>query len=323
MRMLLIGMLTLILSGTVVAQERVARVGEWMWRDSGPYYDTTHRGFVVALGEQGFVEGRNLVLLQRSADSDPARFKPLARELAAAGVDVFFAPASLMATGTWYADRSTPIVIATILDPVKPEFVKSLARPGTRVTGVTPMNKELTAKHMQMLLQAVPGIQRIGVPIDDAMRDTCKQEVEAMDESARRLGVTLNYVHVRVLEDVDPGFRKLVEGRAQAVLMTLTSTRHGLEREYAQAALKCRLPVMADAGYAIPLGALTSYGPDLGDVFRRAGNYVGRVLKGENPAEKPVEEPSQFILSLNLKTARVLCLTLPARVMVLADEVIE
>ena len=323
MRMLLIGMLTLILSGTVVAQERVARVGEWMWRDSGPYYDTTHRGFVVALGEQGFVEGRNLVLLQRSADSDPARFKPLARELAAAGVDVFFAPASLMATGTWYADRSTPIVIATILDPVKPEFVKSLARPGTRVTGVTPMNKELTAKHMQMLLQAVPGIQRIGVPIDDAMRDTCKQEVEAMDESARRLGVTLNYVHVRVLEDVDPGFRKLVEGRAQAVLMTLTSTRHGLEREYAQAALKCRLPVMADAGYAIPLGALTSYGPDLGDVFRRAGNYVGRVLKGENPAEKPVEEPSQFILSLNPKTARVLCLTLPASVMVLADEVLE
>ena len=111
MRMLLIWMLTLILSGTVVAQERVARVGEWMWRDSGPYYDNTHRGLVAGLGEQGFVEGGKLVLLQRSADSDPACFKPMARELAAARVDVFFAPASLMATGTWYADRSTPIVL--------------------------------------------------------------------------------------------------------------------------------------------------------------------------------------------------------------------
>ncbi len=305
------------------AQTRVAHVGEMMWRASGPYYDTTHRGFVAGLGEQGFVEGRNLVLLQRSADSDPARFKPLARELAAAKVDVFFAPASLMATGAWYADRSTPIVIATILDPVKLDFVKSLARPGTRVTGVTTMNKELTAKRMQMLLQAVPGIQRIGVAIDDAMRDSCTQEVEAMNESARRLGVTLSYVHVRVLEDIDPGFRKLVEGRAQAVMMTLTSTRHGLEREYAQAALKYRLPVMSDAGYVVSLGALMSYGPDLGDVFRRAGNYVGRVLKGEKPAEMPVEEPKNFRLSVNLKTAKALGLTLPASVLIQADEVID
>ena len=312
-----------LLGGPGAAQTRVAHVGEMMWRDSGPYYDTTHRGFVAGLAEQGFVEGRNLVLLQRSADSDPARFKPLARELAAAKVDVFFAPATLMATGAWYADRSTPIVIATILDPVKLDFVKSLAKPGTRVTGVTTMNKELTAKRLQMLLQAVPGIHRVGVPIDDAMRDSCKQEVEAMDEAARRLGVTLHYVHVRVREEVDPGFRKLVEGGAQAVLMTLTSTRHGLEREYAQAALKYRLPVMSEAGYAVSLGALMSYGPDLADVFRRAGNYVGRVLKGEKPAEMPVEEPKNFRLSVNLKTAKALGLTLPASVLIQADEVIE
>lgn len=321
--LLAVALLAATQSGLSAAQDRVARVGEMMWRDSGTYYDTTHRGFIAGLREQGFVEGRNLVLLRRSADSDPARFKPLARELAAAKVDVFFAPASLMATGAWYADRTTPIVIATILDPVKLDFVKSLARPGTRVTGVTTMNKELTAKRLQMLLQAVPGIQRIGVLIDDAMRDACMQEVEAMDESARRMGVTISYVHVRTLEDVDPGFRKLVESRAQAVLMTLTSTRHGLEREYAQAALKYRLPVMSDAGYAVALGALMSYGPDLGDVYRRAGNYVGRVLKGEKPAEMPVEEPSTFRLSVNLKTAKALGLTLPASVLILADEVIE
>ena len=158
---------------------------------------------------------------------------------------------------------------------------------------------------------------------DDALRDACKQEVQAMDDSARRLGVTLHCVHVRMLEDVDPGVRKRVEGRAQAVLMPVTSTRQGVECEHAQAALKYRLPLMSDASYVVPLGALMSDGPDLGDVYRRAGKDVGRVLKGEKPAEMPVEEPSRFILSLNLKTARVLGLTLPASVTVLADEVIE
>ncbi len=323
-----IGLLAVtLLAGTLnlpcSAQTRVARVGEMMWRDSGPYYDATHRGLLAGLREQGFVEGQNLVLLQRSADSDPTRFKPLALELAAAKVDVFFAPASLMATGAWYADRTTPIVIATILDPVKLEFVKSLARPGTRVTGVTTMNKELTAKRMQMLLQTVPGIKRVGVLIDDAMRDACKQEVQAMEDSARLLGLTLSYVHVRAVEDVDPGFRKLVDGRVQAVLMTVTSTRHGWEREYAQAALKYRLPAMSDVTSDVHLGALMSYGPDPADVYRRAGNYVGRILKGEKPAEMPIEEPSKFRLAVNLKTAKALGLALPAGVMVLADEVIE
>ena len=158
---------------------------------------------------------------------------------------------------------------------------------------------------------------------DDALRDACKQEVQAMDDSARRLGVTLRYVHVRVLEDIDPSFRKRVEGRAQAVLMPVTSTRQGVECERAQAALKYRLPLMSDASCVVPLGALMSDGPDLGDGHRRAGNDVGRVLKGEKPAEMPVEQPSRFILSQNLKTARLLGLTLPASVTVLADEVIE
>ncbi len=312
-----------VLSGACSAQTRVARVGEMMWRDSGSYYDATHRGFVAGLREQGFVEGQNLVLLQRAAGSDPTRFKPQAQELAAEKVDVFFAPATPMATGAWYANRSTPIVIATILDPVKLNFVKSLARPGTRVTGVTTMNKELTAKRMQMLMQTVPGLKRLGVFVDEAMRDSCKQEVEAMDESARRLGLELIYVHVRTLDQVDAGFRKLVEARAQALLLTLTSTSNGLERDYAQAALKYRLPVMSETSADVHFGVLMSYGPDLTDVFRRAGNYVGRVLKGENPADMAIEEPSRFRMSINQKTAKALGLTLPPGVLVLADEVIE
>jgi putative ABC transport system substrate-binding protein len=131
------------------------------------------------------------------------------------------------------------------------------------------------------------------------------------------------YAHIGGVDEVDAGFRKLVAAGAQAVLSTLTSTRNGLEREYATAALKHRLPSMFEADYGTRFDGLMGYGPDLGDVFRRAGNVVGRVLKGEKPAEMPIEEPSRFRLLVNLQTARALGLTLPPGVMILADEVIE
>jgi putative tryptophan/tyrosine transport system substrate-binding protein len=305
------------------AQERIARVGVLSWRDSGPYHDVTHAGFVAGLREQGFVEGKNLELIQRSADFDPGRFKPLARELAQAKVDVVFAPATPMATAAWYADRNTPIVIATILDPVQLEFVKSLARPGTRVTGVTTMQKELIAKRLQLLVQTVPGLKRVGTIVDDAMRDSCKQELDAMDQAAKSLGLTLMRAHVAGAADVDPAFRKLTDTGVQAVMTSITSTRNGLDREYAEAALKYRLPSMSELDYSASYGGLVSYGPDLRDVFRRAGNYVGRILKGEKPAEMAIEEPSKFRLSVNLKAAKALGVTLPPGVLILADEVIE
>lgn len=322
MRTLLLLLLTSMLIGSVAAQERVARVGQLLWRTDGPYDEAKQRGFVAGLREQGFVEGRNLLLL-RSADSDSDRFKPLALELVQAQVDVFFAAATPMATAAWTADRNTPIVIATILDPVKLDFVKSLARPGTRGTGVTTMNKELTDKRLQLLTQVVPGPKRVGVIADEAMRDACKQEVEAQEASARQLGATVVYAHTSAVDEVDAGCRKLVAAGAQAVLSTLTSTRNGLEREYAAAALNYRLPSTFEADCGARFGGLMGYGPELGDGYRRAGNVGGRVLKGEKPAEMPIEQPSRFRLSVNLQTARALGLAMPTGVMILADEVIE
>lgn len=313
----------LMLDRPAAAQERVARVGMLAWRDSGPYHEVTHSGFIAGLREQGYVEGKNLELIQRSADFNPEQFKALARDLARAKVDVIFAPATPMATAAWYADRSMPIVIATILDPIALEFVKSLARPGTRVTGVTMMNKELTLKRMHMLVQTVPGLKRIGAIVDDAMRDSCKQELDAMEEAAKSLGLTLVRAHVAGAADVDPAFRKLVDAGVQAVMTSITSTRNGLEREYAEAALKYRLPSMSELEYSARYGVLISYGPDLRNVFRRAGHYVGRILKGEKPADMPIEEPSKFHLSVNLRAAKALGITVPPGVLILADEVIE
>ena len=310
----------LALAATAAAQERVAKVGYLTWQDKGAYFDATYRGFTTGLRDEGFTEGRNLEILRRSADGDASRFKPLARELAAANVDVFFAPATPMATAAWYAVRNTPIVIATILDPVELDFAKSLARPGTRVTGVTTMNNELIVKRLQLLKETVPGLTRVGVVLDEAMRTACTQEVDHTMEAAKKVGVTLVTVHIARPEDLDAGFRKLVDANVQAVTGTLLSTRYGHEREIAQAALRYRLPLMQELEISAREGALMSYGPDFELLFRRAGQYVGRVLKGGRPAQMPIEEPRTFRLVVNLTTAKKLGITIPPSVLALADE---
>jgi putative ABC transport system substrate-binding protein len=323
MKKLLTFALSLLLSGTAITQERVARVGFLSWQDTGAYYDMTLKGFIDGLREEGFVQGKNLDLMRRSASNDAERFKPIARELAANKVDVFFAPATPMATAAWYADKTTPIVVATILDPVELDFVKSLARPGTRVTGVTTMNDELTTKRMQLLADMVPGLKRVGVVIDEAMRTACTQEIKHAESAAAKLGLTLVNVHVDRPEMLDAAFRKLVDAKVQAVISTLLSTRNGLEKEYAEAALKYRLPSMFEIEYAAQQGGLMSYGPDFTDIFRRAGHYTGRILKGGKPAEMSMEQPREFRLVVNMKTAKALGITVPQAVLLRADEVIQ
>ena len=307
----------------VRAQERVARVGFLSWQDSGAIYETTLQGFVDGLREEGFVQGKNVELLRRSAGSDAARFKPLARELALSKVDVFFAPATPMATAAWNADKRTPIVVATIMDPVELDFVKSLARPGTRVTGVTTLSDDLTLKRLSLLLEMVPGLKRLGVVVDESVVEACKQEIDHTQVAAKKLGLTLQMVQVDRPERLEAGFRKLVDAKAQAVISTLLSTRNDLEKDYAEAALRFRLPSMFEIEDAARLGGLMSYGPDMKDVFRRAGRYVGRVLKGGIPAEMAMEQPREFKLVLNQRTALALGLTFPQSLLLRADEVIR
>jgi putative ABC transport system substrate-binding protein len=309
--------------GPAAAQERVAKVGYLSWQDRGAYHEATLAGFTAGLREEGYEVGRNLDILQRSASNDPDRFKALARELAAANVDVFFAPSTPMATAAWYAAKNTPIVVATILDPVELDFVKSLARPGTRVTGVTTMNNELTAKRLELLKEMIPGLQRVGVVVDEAMRTACTQEIDHTQASAKKLGLTLFVVHVDRPEGLDEAFRKLRDANVQAVATTLLSTRTGLEKDYAEAALRHRLPSMHELDISARAGGLISYGPDFGDIYRRAGHYVGRILKGGKPAQMAMEEPRQFRLVVNQKTARAIGVTIPQSVLLRADEVIQ
>jgi putative ABC transport system substrate-binding protein len=185
------------------------------------------------------------------------------------------------------------------------------------------MNDELVTKRMQLLMEIVPGLKRVGVVVDEAMRMACEQEVDHFKAAAKKLGLTLVMVHIDRPEAMEAGFRQLVDAKVQAVMSTLLSSRNGIEREQAETALKFRLPSMHEQEYSAQQGGLMSYGPDFEDIFRRAGHYVARILKGGKPAEMPMEQPRQFRLVVNLKTAKALGITVPQSVLVRADEVIQ
>jgi putative ABC transport system substrate-binding protein len=161
------------------------------------------------------------------------------------------------------------------------------------------------------------------VVIDEAMRHACTQELDHAQTAAKQLGLTLVLVHVDRPESLESAFRKLVDAKAQAVTSTLMSTRNDLEKDYAEAALKAHLPSMFELEIGARQGGLISYGPDFTDIFRRAGHYAGRLLKGGRASEMPMEQPREFRLVVNLKTARALGLVVPQSVLLRADEVIQ
>lgn len=305
------------------AQEKLARVGWLQWQSSGVYADQIGKGFLQGLSEGGFVEGKNLVLMRRSAEGDRKRFPALARELVDEKVDVFFAPTKVGADAAWYASRSTPTVIAGINDPVALGYVKSLARPGTQVTGVLTSNADLTGKRLQMLAEMVPGLKRIGVLIDKTILETCRQELDQTEAAAQKLGISLIRVFAGNKIELDAAFKRLASEKAQAVITTLVTSRTGLEAEEIELAQKYRLPTIHQRELATRMGGLMSYGPDFADVYRLAGLYVARILKGAKPAEMAIEFPREFRMVVNHKTAKQLEIAIPLSVLVRANEVIE
>ncbi len=312
------------LADGVAAQDRIARVGWLTLQSSGRYEEITARGFVTGLREAGYVEGKNLVFVKRSADGELRRLGPLAKEIAAAGVDVFFAPAKPMADAAWYASRKIPTVIATVTDPVKVDYAVSLARPGKHITGVTTANAELIGKRMQLLTEMLPGIQRIGTFIDPELLSSCTEEMDLMDKAAKTLGLTLVRINVAAGKDIDlqSALQRAAAAKVQAVMTAPMTNNHDITDRLAEQATRQNMPFMHDVPQ-LAADALAVYGPDFEDIFRRAGHYVARILKGEKPAQMAIEEPRQFKMIVNLKVARQLGIRIPQAVLLRADELIE
>lgn len=311
------------LGQTVAQSPPPARVGWLHLRNTGAYTQITDRGFRDGLARAGYVEGRNLTLVQRTAMGEVRRLRALAREIVAEGVDVFFAPAKPMADAAWYASRRVPTVIATVTDPVVVEYAVSLAKPGKHITGVTTANAELIGKRLELLTELVPGLQRVGTPIDPSLLDACVEEVRLMEEAAKRLKLQLVRLMVRG-DSMDPEdvIRAASRERVQAVVTAPMTTNLEIVDTLAAAAGRAKLPFVHDVP-AFANDSLAVYGPDFEDIFRRAAGYVVRILKGEKPAEMPIEEPRAFRLIVNARHAQMLGLTLSPRVLARADEVIS
>jgi len=272
------------------------------------------------LRELGYIEGRNVVFVQRYADGRMERLPDLAAELVRLRVDVIVTGTNLHVAAVRHATETIPIVTVFAADPVGAGFVASLARPGGNVTGLTAdASPDLWGKYLSLLTEVVPRLSRVGV-LGQVASQVGFAELEAVSQN---LGVALEVADLLRPEDIDRAFATMISQRVEALLVVIGPLTYLLREEIADAALKHQLPAMTNARQYTQAGLLMSYGPDVEDLYRHAATYVDKILRGASPADLPVEQPTKFELVLNLKTAKALGLTFPQALLATADEVIQ
>jgi putative ABC transport system substrate-binding protein len=281
--------------------------------------------FRQGLRDLGYVEGRNVVIEYRDAEGKFERLPALAAELVALKVDVIVAGSTPVALAAKQATRTLPIVFPVAVDPVRSGLVTSLARPGGNVTGSSFFGPELVGKCLEQLKQAVPGVSRVAVLWHPGAfgERTDKDMLKRAEVAGRALGVRLQFVEARGPEDFDRAFSEMTRARAGALTVLGSVMFVNERRRLVDLAAKNRLPAVYAQREFVDAGGLMSYGPNVADLFRRAATYVDRILKGTKPGALPVEQPTTFELVINLKTARVLGLTIPPSVLGRADHVVE
>ena len=272
------------------------------------------------LRELGYIEGRNVVFVQRYADGRMERLPDLAAELVRLRVDVIVTGTNLHVAAVRHATETIPIVTVFAADPVGAGFVASLARPGGNVTGLSAdASPDLWGKYLSLLKEVVPRLSRVGV-LGQVASQVGFAELEAVSQN---LGVALEVADLQRPEDIDRAFATMISQRVEALLVVIGPLTYLLREEIADAALKHQLPAMTNARQYTQAGLLMSYGPDVEDLYRQAATYVDKILRGASPADLPVEQPTKFELVLNLKTAKALGLTFPQALLATADEVIQ
>jgi putative ABC transport system substrate-binding protein len=289
---------------------------------------TPHRpeAFRQGLRDLGYVEGRNLVIEYRDAEGKVERLPALAAELVALKVDVIVTDGgTVTALAAQQATRTVPIVFAGVGDPVTSGLVTNLARPGGNVTGMSTLTPELVGKRLELLAQAVPGVGQVAVlRLPGALGErTDKDMLTGADVAARALGVRLQFVEARGPADFDRAFSDMTRARAGALTVQPSNMFVREHRRLVDLAAKNRLPAVYPSREYVDAGGLMAYGANFADLYRRAATYVDKILKGANPGDLPVEQPTKFELVINLKTARALGLTIPQSVLTRADEVIQ
>ncbi len=278
--------------------------------------------FRQRLRELGYVEGKNIVIEYRYAEGKLERLPDLAAELVRLKVDVIVTVGGTATLAAKKADVTMPIVFGNVGDPVGTGIVSSLARPGGNITGLSMMAPDLDGKRLELLKEAFPKVARVAflwVPVD-YRGNLALTEMEA---AAKALGLKLQSLEVRVLEDFDGAFARAKRDGAQALITTNSALINNQQRQALDFAAKNRLPAMYHTSEFVEAGGLMSYAPNIADLFRRAADYVDKILKGAKPADLPVEQPMKFEFIVNLKAAKQIGLTIPPNVLVRADRVIR
>ena len=303
------------------AQQSTMPVVGFLNSASADGYASMAAAFRRGLKEAGYVEGHNVTVEYRWADNQYERLPALAADLVNRQVNVIFAnspsiPAALAAT------KTIPIIFNSGDDPVRLGFVASLNRPGGNATGVAIFSNELAAKRLDLLRQLVPHSRSIAVLINADFGPSARFRAD-VEAAARALGLATPILQASKPEEIETAFDNLAQTRPDALLIGpgpfLDSNRDLLVAR----AAKIGIPAAYETRASALAGGLVSYGADVGDAYRQAGVYAGRVLKGEKPADLPVVRVTKLELVINLKTAKALGLDLPANILAVADEVVE
>jgi putative ABC transport system substrate-binding protein len=279
--------------------------------------------FNVGLSEQGFVEGRNLAIERRNADGDYDRLPILAAQLSSLSVPVIVAiPNSAAAIAANAVTQKIPIVFHMGADPVRLGLVGSYNRPGGNLTGVSSIVISMTAKRMEMLDELLPKSTRIAELVNPK-NQTAAEEVRLAQTSAKMLGRDLIVVHAATESEIDGAFESLARQKVGGLVVWQESYFRSRRDQIVSLARHYGIPTIYGRREFADVGGFISYGPKKADGYRQIGIYVGMILKGANPADLPVVQASKFEFVVNSKTAKALGITIPPRLLSLADEVIE
>jgi ABC-type uncharacterized transport system substrate-binding protein len=303
--------------------ERMRRIGVLMnlaANDSEALRRTT--ALVQGLQRLGWTEGGNVRLDTRWGAGSADLFRTYAAELVALKPDVLLAASGATMPSLLQATRTVPIVFVQVPDPVGAGFVESLARPGGNATGFTNFEYGLSGKWLELLKETAPRVTRAAV-LRDSSDPAGIGQWGAIQSMAPSLGVDASLIGVRDADEIERGIAAFGRGSNGGLIVTGGAPAAVNRKTIIALATRHRLPAVYPFRFFVSEGGLISYGPDTIDQFRRAAGYVDRILKGENPADLPVQAPTKYELVINMKTAKALGLDIPATVLARADEVIE
>jgi len=305
---------------------KVQRVGVLMaGTEADPQLQAGQAKFTKALAELGWTDARNIRIDYRWANADLDRMSAFAKELVEQKPDVIVGHTTPVTAALQRETKTIPIVFVVVSDPVGSGFVASLARPGGNTTGFINLEGSLAGKWIELLKDIIPNLRRAVIIFNPETAPYFSYYLQPFEAAARSAGIEPVTVRIHALADIEPAFAGIA-GQSDVGLIQMPdifSTRKDVIDLITSVAARNRVPAIYPYGYMVAAGGLISYGVDAPDLFRRAADYVDRILKGAKPSDLPVQLPTRFELAVNLKTARALGLTIPGTLIARADEVIE